>query len=108
MSPIVVNHLREEYSNSINFCDGEIFRHIRLCRKENDTFNENKWWARLSKYKSKDLKRVLDIKELRQAFDDLLIVSGLWPAFHIGTMRRYLVLKCYKVYHLAFSLEFLR
>lgn len=97
MSRVFKNRLREEYSNSANFCDGEIFRHIRCYHKQKDTLSEKKWWARLTKDKSKDLKRVLEIEGLRQAFDDLLHVPGLWPEFHIGSMRRYLVLKCHEV-----------
>ena len=31
------------------------------------------------------------------ALDSLLGLTGLWPAFHIGTMRRYLILRCHEV-----------
>jgi len=89
--------LREEYSNAANFSDGEIFRHIRLYNRDGDILQERKWWARLTKDKSRDLKRILDVQILREAFDRLLEVTGLWPAFHIGTMRRYLLLRCHEV-----------
>lgn len=97
MSTEAVANLREEYSNSSNFSDGEIFRHIRLYHRLDNSIAERKWWARLTKDKAKDLKRILNIKALREGFDDLLDITGLWDAFHIGTMRRYLVLKCHEV-----------
>lgn len=97
MSPDLVANLREEYANSANFSDGEIFRHIRMYHKGEQEREEKKWWARLTKDKAKDLKRILAVKELREGFDNLLDISGLWDAFHIGTMRRYLVLKCHEV-----------
>jgi len=91
------DNLREEYSNAANFSDGEIFRHIRHYQKSGGILQERKWWARLTRDKSKDLKRILDVHSLRDAFDQLLEVTGLWPAFHIGTMRRYLLLRCHEV-----------
>jgi len=93
------SRLREEYSNSANFSDGEIFRFIRLYHKQGRELEEKKWWARLTRDKSKDLKRILDVKELREGFDNLLEITGLWEVFHIGTMRRYLVLRSHQVKH---------
>lgn len=90
-------HLQEGYANSTYFCDGEILRHIRLYQDADDILNENKWWARLSQDKKKDLKRVLNITEFRKIFDELMDITGLWPSFHIGTFRRYLVMNCHEV-----------
>ncbi|KAL6712964.1 hypothetical protein ACLMJK_009519 [Lecanora helva] len=101
MSQELVRSLREQYDNSANFSDGEIFYCIRQSHKQENQEEESKWWARLTKDKSKDLKRILSIKELREGFDDLLDITGLWGAFQIGTMRRYLVLKCHEVATLA-------
>ena len=97
MTPDFRRALKEEYSNSANFSDGEIFRHIHVNQKVRSIFGERKWWARLSKDKAKDLKRLLEIEKLREAFDDLLNIPGLWATFHIGSMRRYLSLKCHEV-----------
>ena len=58
---------------------------------------EKKWWARLTKDKTKNLKKILDVPSLRNAFDNLLDVTDLWSAFRIGIMRRYLVLRCHEV-----------
>ena len=95
------NELREEYSNAANFSDGEIFRHIRFYQKINAALEEQKWWARLTRDKSKDLRRILNVRNLRDAFDSLLNITGLWSAFHIGTMRRYLIMKCHEARILA-------
>ena len=43
------------------------------------------------------MKRILAIPELCEGFDSLLELIGLWDGVHIGTMRRYLVLKCHEV-----------
>ena len=98
MSLEVVTNLRDDYSNSANFSDGEIFRYIRWYSQRGEDLRERAWWARLSKDKYKDMKRILAIQELREGFDSLLEIIGLWDGFHIGTMRRYLVLKCHEVY----------
>ncbi|KAF7894690.1 uncharacterized protein EAF01_010140 [Botrytis porri] len=90
------NHFQEGYSNSTYFCDGEILRHIRLYQDTQDIINENKWWARLSQDKKKDLKRIINITAFRDIFDDLMNITGLWPAFHIGTFRRYLIINCHE------------
>lgn len=97
MSSVLVMSLREEYSNSKVHSDREIFRHIRLYHQQEKIFQEMKWWACLTKDKAKDVKRILAVKELREGFDDLLDITGLWDGFCIGTMRRYLTLKCYDV-----------
>ena len=97
MSLEVITNLRDDYTNSANFSDGEIFRYIRWYSQKGDDLRERAWWARLSKDKYKDMKRILAIQELREGFDSLLELIGLWNGFHIGTMRRYLVLKCHEV-----------
>ena len=97
MSLEVITNLRDDYTNSANFSDGEIFRYIRWYNQKGEDLREKAWWARLSKDKYKDMKRILAIQELREGFDSLLELIGLWDGFHIGTMRRYLVLKCHEV-----------
>ena len=59
VSESTLQDLREEYSNSLNFSDGEIFRNIRLYAKSGDQFSEARWWARLSYTKRKDLRQLL-------------------------------------------------
>lgn len=90
--------IHEEYATSANFSDGEIFRHIRFYHKANLECEEKRWWARLTRDKSKDLKRILEIQGSREGFDSLLNIPGLWDVFHIGTMRRYLLLRCHQVF----------
>jgi len=62
-----------------------------------DEFGRRKWQARLTRDKAKHLRGILRVKELRQAFDDLLGITGLWLLFQTGPTRRYLNLKCHEV-----------
>jgi hypothetical protein len=88
------DYLREYYSNAANFYDGEILRHILLYQEENDRLNELKWWARLKSGKATSLRRTLKKNGFREVYDNLMAVTGLWPQFLIGTMRRDSILKC--------------
>ncbi|KAI9736725.1 MAG: hypothetical protein M1834_000929 [Cirrosporium novae-zelandiae] len=95
--PQTVRDIAEEYANSKNFCDGDIFRNIRHHQRNDNTAQATKWLARLSEGKRQDLKRLRkadDLTELRLAFDKLLPFTGLWPALQIGTFHRLLALKC--------------
>lgn len=91
------NHLREDFSNSTSFCDGDILRHIIFYREQSDELNEFKWWARLSKVKTASLRRALEMEEVRDVCNNLLRIPGLWPPFQLGPFQRYRILKCYEV-----------
>lgn len=92
--------LREEYSNSRNFCDGDIYQQIRACQKRQDVHGEGRWLARLSEGKRKDIKHLhtrKDMKLFADALDNLLPYLGFWPSLQIGTFHRVLSLKCPEV-----------
>jgi hypothetical protein len=82
----------------MNFCDGEILRHIFFYEARGDTLNGPKWWARLTRDKRKDLKTILAVPGFREVLRDLMNITGLWPPFHIGTFRQYVQLKCPEVW----------
>jgi hypothetical protein len=80
--------LSEEYSDYVNFSDGEIYFKLRQLHydpdKQNGTlYAEKRILGRLSKDKRKDLKRILKNFTLRTAFDKLLNLPGLWRGFRI-------------------------
>lgn len=92
--------LREDYSNSRNFCDGEIYQQIKAYQKTNDILSEGRWLARLSEGKRKDVKQLHTRKELKcfaEALDRMLPYVGFWPSLQIGTFHRVLNLKCPEV-----------
>lgn len=92
--------LREEYANERNFCDGDIYRHLRHSQLSGNSTEEGRWLARLSECKRKDVKQLQRRSELRpltSALDNLLPFSGFWPALQIGTFHRLLSLKCPEV-----------
>jgi hypothetical protein len=90
--------LRTKYSNERPFCDGDIFRHLLYFRRRADLTQQNKWLSRLSESKRKDIKKLLEkMPRLRDAFDNLLPLIGLWPALRLGTLHRILTLKCDEV-----------
>jgi Protein of unknown function (DUF3723) len=89
--------LSEEYSNSTNFSDGEIYRKIRQYSFDSNYFAEKKWWAFLSKKKRDFLKRFLKHKRFRKAFDALLVIPGIWTGLNIGVLDKMLAMKCDEV-----------
>ncbi len=93
--------IREAYSNTSNFCDGDIFRHARQCSLAGDSIHEQSWLARLSESKRRDLlqlqrlaARDQQMQKLRDMLDSLVPFTGLWPALRIGTFHRVLTLRC--------------
>jgi hypothetical protein len=99
MSPEAKAALSEEYSNSLNFADGEIYRKIRDYQQRGMTFAERRWWAYLSKGKQKGLRRLLRRVRYKKAFDTLGDIEGLWPGsgFSFGNIEEILAMQCNKV-----------
>ena len=92
--------LREEYTNDRNFCDDNIYRHLRISQRMNNAIEKNKWLARLSKCKRKNLKQFQRRQELRRltfVLNDLLSYVKLWSTLQIETFHRLLNLKCSKI-----------
>jgi hypothetical protein len=92
--------LLEEYSNSVNFSDGEIYLKIQEYKHDPGRhlgmiFAEKCLWARLSKDKRKDLKRILKYKAFSAAFDVLRVFLGLWVGFRID--YNFMPMKCDEV-----------
>jgi hypothetical protein len=88
--------LIEQYSNSANFSDGEIYLKIRHYQSELNFFAEMRWWSYLLKGKKKDLKQFLD-SALAAGFEDLRKIPGVWGGFKIGTLPKAIALKCVEV-----------
>ncbi|PPJ60726.1 hypothetical protein CBER1_11370 [Cercospora berteroae] len=84
----------EEYANELCYNDGEIFRNIRLYNIAGDQEHENRWWARLTETKRKDLKQLLKNGQYSRAFDTLLPWHGLWYPIKLGSLHRLLTMKC--------------
>jgi hypothetical protein len=90
--------LSEEYSNSNNFSDGEIYLKLRrystqVDRSAGAEFAEKCMKSRLSKSKGSDYERLLKNGPLLAAFDDLRVFPGLWYGFQI----RHEWMKCEEV-----------
>ncbi|KAI9772442.1 MAG: hypothetical protein M1840_000645 [Geoglossum simile] len=92
--------LSEEYSNSVDFSDSEIYQKIRQYRSYTNKsteimFAEKRWWARLhGKNKRKDLKQLLKHERLTAAFDALLVIPGIWGGLRIGVLHKLIAMKC--------------
>jgi hypothetical protein len=89
--------LLESYAHEQSYSDGQIFRKIRLYHRDGDLESEKRWWARLSVTKRKDLKQLLGVDSLREAFDALLPFPGLWTPVQLGTLHRLHGLRCTEV-----------
>jgi hypothetical protein len=95
----LLTSLSEEYSDSINFSDGEIYQ--KICQYKDDpdqssdtVFAEKRLWARLSKSKRRDLRQFLK-SPLAAGFDALRVIPGLWGGFRIG--HKFMAMKCDEV-----------
>jgi hypothetical protein len=89
--------IQEQHPNSQPVSDGEIFQKICYYDKQNNAQAEEKWWARLSDTKQKDLKQLLKKEAFVYALDELLEIPGLWSRVKLGTLHRFLTLKCDEV-----------
>jgi hypothetical protein len=96
-SPGLKRALSEEYSNSLNFSDGEIYCKIHQNKAPGNSFMEKKWWAHLSKSKRKDLKQFLKHDSFPKAFDALLVIPALFTGLRISMFRELIAIKCNKV-----------
>jgi hypothetical protein len=94
--PILVRII-ESYSNEQKPSDGEIFRKIRLCHRENDQEAQKRWWSRLEKSKPKDSRQLFRRPSLAAGFDALIDMPGLRAKLQLGALHRLLVLKCDEV-----------
>jgi hypothetical protein len=92
LDPIWQRELAEEYGNSTNFSDGEIYRKIYQYNLEQDKFAERKWWARLTKNKSDFLNRFFKHKRFPAVFNALTDISGLWYGLVIGVLDKLMAL----------------
>ena len=99
-----VNELRQEYSNSRNFYDGGIYRHLRCAALAGNMDAKKRWLAKLSITKRRDIcslekraEKDLQTSHLLNSLDTLVLFPGLWPAFQAGTLHRILAMRCPEV-----------
>lgn len=82
--------LREGEFIPQEFCDGEIYRNIRLCERRGDVVGAKRWLAKWSSTKCDDFNQLHhpDRKDFHQAFksemDSLLEFPGLWKSWQMG------------------------
>jgi hypothetical protein len=108
----LIRTLQESYSNDHFPADGRIYRKIRSYqgyphRQSSNKAAENYWWAVLESSpgsrkggrsrKGGYLKSLLKHKLLRERFDDLLSIDGLWDDMNIGVLHKLLAMRCDEV-----------
>ncbi|KAF2834191.1 hypothetical protein M501DRAFT_1021008 [Patellaria atrata CBS 101060] len=84
----------EQSINEQDYKDGEKWYKIMLYRRNKDEEAENRWRARLTLGKQKDLKQLLKDKLFAAEFDKLLDMPGQWPPIKLGNLHCFLGLKC--------------
>lgn len=107
--------LIEQHGNENDFEDGYMMRKILLydrairlgiytscpnLGKDGCISAKVKWWGRLEKKgpsKATDLRQILKDPRFRQAFYDLLDIPGLWEDLKLGTLHRFIGIKCQEV-----------
>ncbi|KAJ5766704.1 uncharacterized protein N7511_004320 [Penicillium nucicola] len=104
----LIRSLQESYSNDHFPSDGLIYRKIRHYQgypnvATANTVAENYWWAVLESSpgskkggrskKGAYLRSLLDNENLRESFDDLLPINGLWDGMNIGVLHKLMAMK---------------
>ena len=92
-----IRRLREKYRHEKPPKDGHIFREIRINALGSDSLNEDKWWTFLPDTKSHNLNQLLKNTGFKKGFDKLVMYPGLWEPLQIGSLHRFLALKCNEV-----------
>lgn len=90
--------IREEHPNAQPFCDGDIYRNVRMYEQLGDVDAEVKWRGRFSKTAQREMHRLeKDFKHIRRALDKLLEFKGLWKFLKISYLGRWLSIRCQEV-----------
>ena len=89
----------QQYANELRFSDGDIFRFYRRAQQANDQKAVNKWLARLSPSKKRNLMQLekADHGRLIAALDALMPLVGLWQGFQLGAMNRIMPMRVWQV-----------
>ncbi|GAB7336289.1 hypothetical protein MBLNU13_g09039t1 [Cladosporium sp. NU13] len=90
----------QQYTNELRFSDGDIFRFYRRAQQANDQKAVNKWLARLSASKKRNLMQLekADHGRLIAALDALMPFVGLWQGFQLGAMNRIMPMRELSIY----------
>ena len=83
-----------EYSDGDNLSDGEIYRNVRHCERERDLYSKGQWMTRLSRQGKKSLELLDKYEGLKDAFDNLLDIPGLWEDMRLSTLYKLTSMKC--------------
>jgi hypothetical protein len=92
--------IREFDPGSAKYFDGDIYRHYRIAALRGETDRAKEWLARLrSKEKRKNVSRFerLNMRDVRNGFDDLIPFTGIWIPFDLSHLRRIMDLHCPEV-----------
>ncbi|TLD03167.1 uncharacterized protein PgNI_12511, partial [Pyricularia grisea] len=100
MNESSVQRLRAENNNSPRDSLGWIFRQILISKSQKDQTLEEHWKSVLSKHERRCLTYVTSGK-LRNEFQALLVIPGLWHQTPFGNMHKIMAMKCVEVVRLT-------
>ncbi|KAH7021757.1 hypothetical protein B0J12DRAFT_610699 [Macrophomina phaseolina] len=86
--------LREQCSNGKKNSDGELYRRIRHYSRAKDSTGQERWKARISQAKERELNYVE--ARLLRPLDRLLPFHGLWEDFNLSLLWRMLSWRCWE------------
>ncbi|KAH7009179.1 hypothetical protein B0J12DRAFT_611800, partial [Macrophomina phaseolina] len=86
--------LREQCSNGKKNSDGELYRRIRHYSRARDSTGQERWKARISQAKERELNYVET--RLLRPLDRLLPFHGLWEDFNLSLLWRMLSWRCWE------------
>lgn len=86
--------LAEEYTNEAIPSDGQIYYQMRFYHFQHNFSMEMRWKARLRGNREEYLQTLENHLAVREAFDALLYVPGLWDGMRISTLHTVMALNC--------------
>ena len=94
----------QHYANELRFSDGDSFSFYRRAQQANDQKPVNRWLARLSASKKRNLMQLekADHGRLIAALDALIPFVGLWQGFRLGAMNRIMPMRVWQVPELLY------
>jgi hypothetical protein len=89
--------LAEQYENSANPPPGEVYYNYKIRHNRKDELEAARWLVRLSPNQQYEVTLFLKHKSLPAAFDELLIIPGLWFGFRPAMLAEITAMKCDEV-----------
>lgn len=98
------NSFRNEFNNSKNYFDDDVYRNLRLYHQFDDVFDRKKWLSKFSDMKRRDvfqlkkkIEKCIRIKNFQQKLNNFIVYRKFWFVLQFEIFHRLLSLKCFEI-----------